>query len=97
MKVAEQIRQPLMSGLCAFPQTINPEESHARCTGGQRANPENMYQPCNCRCHLAPQRYECDGCGGVLAEAPLITAVTGEDTYVHMREDDKRWTSEFCS
>lgn len=71
------IRKPLMSGHCAhFPlDTENGRRSHERCQrngGGQRANPQKMFQPCPCPCHFDAEAdlYECEGCGGVIMAAP---------------------------
>lgn len=64
---------PMMSGHCASPQSEHPEESHARCArngGGNTARPSKEFQPCPCQCHFPEDRYECAGCGGLLAEAP---------------------------
>jgi hypothetical protein len=66
------MRDPQMSGHCAFPETTNPDESHERCQrqgAGSRANPEKEFMPCPCPCHFPEDRFECE-CGGTLAEAP---------------------------
>lgn len=59
-----------MSGHCAFPSTSNPAGSHARCTGGNRANPAKEFSPCACKCHLDTEVYECGNCG-----RPLVIAL----------------------
>lgn len=89
------MRQPQMSGWCGTPATDNPEESHARCRGGNTANPGKEFQPCPCRCHYVDlEQFDCE-CGGLLVE----TAWTNEDpedvddegnpepVYVHIAHD----------
>lgn len=91
----QTIRRPLMSGFCAAPN----EGSHERCQnlgGGQRSNPAKEFQPCPCECHLDEERFDCDNCGGVLALALNLTAVLGEDTYVHVSQKTGRSYGEFC-
>ena len=93
----ERLMRPMMSGHCAHP--AENADSHARCQrngGGNRANPGHEFQPCPCTCHVDEERYECENCGRVLAEAPLLSAATGEDVYVHLDEAERRWTGEFC-
>lgn len=41
-------RQPQLSGWCA---KWSPKASHARCAGGNAANPDKEWQPCPCECH----------------------------------------------
>lgn len=68
------MREPMMSGHCLTPQTADPVESHDRCArngGGNRACPTKEFAPCPCPCHYPAERYECEECGGDLAEAPL--------------------------
>lgn len=90
------IREPLMSGHCNFPQTRDPEVSHARCKGGQRANPQRTYQPCGCDCHLG-EEFECGGCGGVIREAPLWPLDSdGDARYTHIDPETGRATGEDC-
>lgn len=79
--------RPQLSGWCCTPQTVNPEESHARCQrmgGGNTARPSKEFQPCPCYCHLGEQ-YECGGCGLTIAEAPSLGLDEDGDTrYVHI-------------
>lgn len=86
-----EIRRPLMSGHCAFMGRESPNgiAAHARCAGGQRANPAKMFQPCPCPCHFpAPSEmelFECGECGKVIIEAsrwPLDE--DGDVRYTHM-------------
>jgi hypothetical protein len=74
-----QIRQPLMSGHCSSMGRVseNGIAAHERCQrngGGQRANPQRIFQPCPCACHFpAPEDvelFECSECGGLIIEAP---------------------------
>ena len=93
-----EIRRPLMSGHCAFPGSAAPEESHARCVGYSRANPDRVFQPCPCLCHFPEDRYECSGCGGTLIEAshyPLDE--DGDVRYVHLDTKRRRATDGECS
>jgi len=86
-----------MSGWCATPATDNPEASHARCRGGNTANPGKEFQPCPCRCHYKDlEQYECEECGGILVETSWenddpedIDEETGElyPVYVHVAHD----------
>ena len=92
-------RQPLMSGHCATPATSDPDASHARCQGGQRANPEKEFQPCPCPCHLG-DHYECE-CGGLIAEALAYPQEYDEDgepitTYVHVDHKTGRIIGDEC-
>lgn len=84
------MRRPMMSGFCATPQTVNPEESHARCRGGNRANPAREFQPCPCPCHLG-EEFECGNCGRDLREAPLWINDDAPDemVYVHIDKDGR--------
>lgn len=92
-----ETREPLMSGFCNFPQTSDPDASHGRCAGGQRANPGRVPQPCPCPHHLSEERFDCS-CGGELAiHTWLSESVYGEDTYVHVHPRTGRMTSEYCS
>lgn len=77
-------RTPMMSGHCNFPQTKNPEVSHARCNGGNTWNPDKEFIPCPCSCHLG-ETYECQ-CGGTIREAPCWPNEDEPDeiTYVHV-------------
>ena len=99
---SDVIRTPLMSGFCAFPQTKDPEASHARCAGGQRANPRKEFQPCPCPHHFADQeRYECGNCGGVVVAAPhwpldFSEDPDGEVRYTHLDPRTGRATGEEC-
>lgn len=79
-----------MSGLCAYPQTQYPEQSHARCLGGNRANPDKEFQPCPCGCHLG-EEFDCANCGHVLREAPCWPneEEPGEMVYVHVDHQGK--------
>lgn len=94
------MREPLMSGHCMFPQTAHPEESHARCSGGNTANPAREFSPCPCPCHYPEDRYECE-CGGLLAEAPGWPSVFDEEgepvtQYTHIDPRTGRATGEDC-
>jgi hypothetical protein len=86
-----EIRNPLMSGHCAFMGRKSPNgiAAHARCAGGQRANPQKIYQPCPCPCHFPPaeemELFECGECGGLIIEAPRWPLdVDGDTRYTHM-------------
>lgn len=81
-----KIRKPLMSGHCS----VGNEGAHERCQrngGGQRANPEKMFQPCPCACHYPitadTDLFECEGCGAVLIAV---------DYWPLDAEDDVRYT-----
>ena len=95
--LGEPMRPPMMSGHCAFPQTRHPEESHARCRGGQRANPAKVFQPCPCVCHFPyGETYECGSCGGVIILAehwPLDE--DGDQRYTHI-DNSGRALGEEC-
>lgn len=96
------IRKPLISGHCANARfnhdsskmSAMGREAHARCAGGQRANPGREFQPCACGCHLpAPaeaELFECGECGKVIIEAPRWPHYPGEGDepgdvrYTHM-------------
>lgn len=89
-------RNPQMSGHCRFPQTHKPEESHARCNGGNYANPRREFQPCPCWCHLKDETFECANCPGWLVEAPFWENDDPDDVdengnpnpvYVHVDEN----------
>lgn len=99
--MAEEIRRPLMSGFCNFP--ASNANSHKRCPGGQRANPDRIFQPCPCKCHFPVERYECGGCGGTLVEAsdvlqPLLADEDDPDevSYVHFDERTNRMKEVYC-
>lgn len=86
-----------MSGHCAFPETDNPERSHARCPGYSRANPKKEFQPCPCPCHYG-EEFDCE-CGGLLREAPLWPneeEEPGEMVYTHVDPRSGRATGEEC-
>lgn len=93
-----EIGRQIMSGHCAHPQTAEPNLSHERCQnmgGGSHANPDGVFYPCPCECHLG-ERYECE-CGGTVAEAlNLPPYEDGEPRYVHV-DRDGRAGSEFCA
>lgn len=83
------MRNVMMSGHCATPQTANPSESHERCArngGGSYGNPQREFVPCPCPCHYPEERYECE-CGNLLAEAPLWPDETGEGEIVYTHID----------
>ena len=77
------IRKPLMSGHCANARfnhdatkmSAQGREAHARCAGGQRANPAHEFQPCPCPCHYPDptdsklELYDCGECGKIIIEA----------------------------
>ena len=88
-------RKPLMTGHCAFPAS-NITDPHARCLGGNRANPDKEWQPCPCECHLG-ETYEC-GCGRLIREAPLWRDFEGDEDmiYVHI-EESGRAVGEHCT
>lgn len=83
------IRKPLMSGHCAFMgrESPNGRAAHARCAGGQRANPAGEFQPCPCPCHYPDpadaELFECGECGKVIIEATR---------WPHDTEDEVRYT-----
>lgn len=86
-----EIRKPLMSGHCAFMgrESENGRAAHARCAGGQRANPSKTFQPCPCPCHFPDpgemEFFECGACGQVIIEAPRWPKDEDEDVrYTHM-------------
>lgn len=82
------MRGPLMSGFCGHP---TDSDSHARCKGGNTANPDGEFQPCPCACHLDAEQYECAGCGRVICEAPLLGEdEDGDPIYVHLDPKDGR-------
>lgn len=83
------MRKPMMSGLCAFPQTAHPEESHALCRGGNTANPSREFAPCPCECHLGDERFDCANCEFELAEAPLWPNEEDPDEPVYVHVDHK--------
>lgn len=90
------MKKPMMSGFCANPSTFDPASSHARCRGGNTANPEQEFAPCPCSCHYGDE-YECGNCGGSLIEAPLWPNEDepGEMVYTHI--DSTGWpTGENC-
>lgn len=95
------MREPGMSGFCASPQTDNPEQSHARCRGGNTANPAREFHPCACPCHYPGEHYECE-CGGTIVEAEHWPPVYDEDTdevvpqYTHLDPRTGRATGEDC-
>lgn len=93
---SEAVRRPLISGHCAFPQSKDPNESHRRCRGYSRANPDKIFQPCPCPCHFPEDRYECE-CGATLAEAvhyPLDE--DGDVRYVHVDPTTGRMVDGEC-
>lgn len=93
---SEAIRRTLISGHCAFPQTANPEESHGRCRGYTRANPDKIFQPCPCRCHFPEEEYECE-CGATIVAAPHWPADEDGDTrYLHLDPRTSRIVAEEC-
>lgn len=94
------IRQPLMSGHCAVGGT-----GHERCQrngGGQRANPQCIFQPCPCPCHYTNaddelEVFECGACGGEIVECgywPLDA--DGDVRYAHV-DGDGRVLGEECT
>lgn len=89
-------RANLMSGHCRFPQTDNPEESHARCKGYNTAVPDKAIAVCPCGCHLVEPDLECGSCSGVLRLSPHLTNRDGEDTYVHYDPVSGNWMGEYC-
>lgn len=96
-KTSEALRRPLISGHCAFPQSKDPEESHKRCRGYSRANPDKIFQPCPCSCHFPEEEYECGNCGATIKAAPHWPADEDGDTrYVHVDQTTDRAVSEEC-
>lgn len=94
---AEVLRRPMMSGWCAHPSVTDGFDSHARCTGGQRANPAKQFTPCPCACHLG-ETYECSGCGRDIREAPLWPLdEDGDMRYTHIDTKDGRAIGEECA
>jgi hypothetical protein len=98
--------KPIISGHCAWPQTKDPHLSHERCANrgsGSRANPAKNFHPCPCPCHLAHDSdgavltYECGGCGGILAEAPIFGVdEDGDPVYVHVDRKDRMIYTGVC-
>lgn len=92
-----EMRQPVPSGWCAFPETDNPGRSHLRCQEnghGNDAVPSKAFSPCPCHCHLG-EVYECE-CGGQIAEAPVLGEdADGDPIYVHINEQGNM-TMEGC-
>jgi hypothetical protein len=88
----------MMSGHCGTPQSLHPEESHARCGGGNTWNPDKEFQPCPCPCHLGEDLFECANCGGTLREAPLWPNENepGEMVYTHVDTQTGRAIGEDC-
>lgn len=85
----------LMSGHCAHPSTEH--DSHAKCSGGQRSNPRNIFQPCPCPCHLG-EEYDCGNCGRPLREANLWPLDEDDDMrYTHIDPKDGRAIGEDCA
>jgi hypothetical protein len=101
-KTSEAIRRTLISGHCATPQTTHPEESHGRCKGYTRANPDKIFQPCPDVCHFTNEdgvlvEYECSGCGGTIVEAPHYPLdEDGDVRYVHLNKKTNRVTDCEC-
>lgn len=84
----------LMSGHCAHPSSDG--DSHARCSGGQRANPRSIFQPCPCPCHLG-EEYECGNCGRPVHEAALWPDdEDGDVRYTHVEPQTGRAIGEVC-
>lgn len=91
---AEPIRRPLISGHCGYPASNG--DSHRRCVGFSRANPDRIFQPCPCACHFPEERYECE-CGATLAEAPHYPVdEDGDVRYVHVDPKTGRMVDSEC-
>lgn len=95
------MRQPMMSGHCAYPQTAHPEHSHERCQlmgAGNTACPSGEFSPCPDSCHLGTDEYECGNCGAPLREAPMWPNEDepGEMVYVHIDPVSGRAIGEEC-
>jgi len=99
------MRRPMMCGHCAYPAThtaegepLEPEFSHARCTGGNTANPAREFQPCPCPCNLGETEYECGNCKKPLREALYWPNEDepGEMVYVHIDPATGRAIGEEC-
>ena len=86
---------PQMSGWCRFPETADPEGSHARCAGGNTARPTREFQPCSCTCHLG-EEYDCGNCGNTLREAPYWPNEDEPDEMVYVHVIDGAVTGEEC-
>ena len=87
----ETMRKGSKSGHCGAPSigsSVAPRRgSHARCKGGNRANPDKEFSPCLCACHLG-EHYECGGCGRLIAEAVEVPwDVNDGPTYFHVGAD----------
>ena len=92
---SEAIRRPLMSGHCAHPATN--ADSHKRCAGFTRANPDKIFQPCPCTCHFPEARYECGNCGATIVAAPHWPSDEDGDTrYLHVDPTRPRIVAEEC-
>lgn len=94
------IRQPLMSGHCSVGGT-----GHERCQrngGGQRANPQRIFQPCPCLCHYVNddgdvEVLECGACGGEIVETYWPLDADGDVRYAHVDLEADRVTGEECT
>ena len=76
----------MLSGFCHSPAHDDPEGSHTRCRGGNKANPGKEFQPCPCHCHLG-EEYDCGNCGRPLREAPLWENEDDPDEMVYVHID----------
>lgn len=103
--IERTIRQPLMSGFCAYPAThtaehepIDPMLSHEKCIGYNRANPAGEFQPCPCPHHFEDcEEFECAACGRVIKEAPHWPLdADGDMRYTHIDRETGRATGEDC-
>lgn len=81
----------IMSGHCNTPSTTDGVSSHERCArngSGSHANPERIFHPCPCSCHLGTEEYECDNCGRDIRETDQFLG-TGEVCYVHIDREGR--------
>jgi hypothetical protein len=97
--IERTIRQPLMSGHCAYPSRgPDGNDSHSRCLGYNRANPQGEFQPCPCPHHYEDcEEFECSGCGRTIKAAPFWPLdEDGDMRYTHIDPATGRATGEDC-
>lgn len=83
------MRKPSRSGWCGHGMGAT---SHARCKGGQNANPERAWTPCPCHCHFPEEVHaECE-CGKPVVQ---VAPVLHPDEWWHLDENGDA-TKEYC-